>query len=168
MPSTMDMILTEMLKMWKVTDWHTEDRPWSIDHSISWPGAFAPGELTTEDLQDGCCGGHCGYHNKMVLAVLNLHITPMPSTKPTYYSGADEVWRFSRWPPWGPLRYRNRTIFAILNLYVLQCLPSSLSSICITVWEEMLFEEFQDGCRNGTNLAVLNLHVSLMPRTESA
>ena len=43
----------------------------------------------------------------------------------------------------------------------LQCLPSGLDWICITVWEEMLFEEFQDSCHgshlecwNGTNLAV--------------
>ena len=46
----------------------------------------------------------------------------------------------------------------------LRCLPSSLGSICIAVWEEMPFEEFQNGCcgshlvcQNGTNLAVLNL-----------
>ena len=53
------------------------------------------------------------------------------------------------------------------------CLPSSLCSICIMIWEEMSFEEFQDGshgghfgCQNGTNLAVLNLHVSPMPPTK--
>ena len=23
-------------------------------------------KLTIEDLQDGCCGGHHGYHNKML------------------------------------------------------------------------------------------------------
>ena len=52
----------------------------------------------------------------------------------------------------------------------LRCLPTSLGSIRNTVWEEMSFEEFQDGphgshlgCWNGTNLAVPNLHVSLMP-----
>ena len=36
-------------------------------------------------------------------------------------------------------------------------------SLGITVWEEMSFDEFQDGrlkCRNGMNLAVLILHVS--------
>ena len=44
----------------------------------------------------------------------------------------------------------------------LQCLPSSLGSICITVWGEISFEEFKDGprgghlgCQNRTNLAVL-------------
>ena len=73
---------------------------------------------------------------------------------------------------WGHLRYWTRTILAILNLS-LRCLPSSLGSFCITVWEEMPFEEFQDGphdshlgCRNGTNLAVLNLLVSPVPLTK--
>ena len=55
----------------------------------------------------------------------------------------------------------------------LRCLPSNLGSIRITVWEEISFEEFQEdlhgghlGCRNGKNLAVLNLHVSKMPPTK--
>ena len=58
----------------------------------------------------------------------------------------------------------------------LLCLPSSLGSNRSTVWEEMSFEEFQDGphgghlgclgCRNRTNLAFLNLHVSPMPPTK--
>ena len=55
----------------------------------------------------------------------------------------------------------------------LRCLPSNLGSIPITVWEEIAFEEFQDsphgshiGCQNGTNLPVLNLHVSPMPPTK--
>ena len=46
----------------------------------------------------------------------------------------------------------------------LQCLPSSFGSIQFTVWEEMSFEEFQDGrhgghlsYRNRTVLAILNL-----------
>ena len=41
------------------------------------------------------------------------------------------------------------------------------------VWEEMLFEVFQDsgpgghlGYRNGTIVAILNLHVATMPPTE--
>ena len=53
----------------------------------------------------------------------------------------------------------------------LRCLPSGLGSIPFTVWEQMFFEEFQDGPhgshfwrRNGTNLAVLNLYVSMSPK----
>ena len=34
------------------------------------------------------------------------------------HTGAEEVWRLSRWPPWGHLRYWTRTILAILNLCV--------------------------------------------------
>ena len=48
-------------------------------HKLAW--SKAPGELTIEDLQGGCCGGHSEYYNKMVLAILNLHVTPMPPTK---------------------------------------------------------------------------------------
>ena len=62
-------------------------------HKLAW--SKAPSALTIEDLEDGCCGGHRGYHNKMVLAILNLHVAPMPPTKfwlnLTYHSGADEV-----------------------------------------------------------------------------
>ena len=47
---------------------------------------------------------------------------------------------------------------------LLWCLPSSFSSIQFMVWEEMLFEEFQDGShlwyRIRTILTILNLHVS--------
>ena len=42
------------------------DGPWSTGHGISWPGAMAPGELTIEDLKDGCCGGRNGYRYKVV------------------------------------------------------------------------------------------------------
>ena len=59
---------------------------------------------------------------KMVLAIVNLHVVLMPPTKfwlnLTYHMGADEVWRFSRWPQGGHLRYLTRNILAILNFYV--------------------------------------------------
>ena len=32
-----------------------------LQHKLAW--SKAPGELTIEDLQDGCCGGHRGQHN---------------------------------------------------------------------------------------------------------
>ena len=119
----MDTILTEMSKMRKVTDWHTDEGQTMVNRpqcKLAWHKA--PGELTTKELQDGCCVGHHGYHNKMVLAILNLHVSTLPPTKfwlnLTCYSGADKVWRFSRWPLWGHLIYRNRMILAILNLHV--------------------------------------------------
>ena len=52
----------------------------------------------------------------------------------------------------------------------LWCFPSSIGSIRLTVWEEMLFEEFQDGHHggnlgywNGMILAMFNLYVTPMP-----
>ena len=64
----------------------------------------------------------------------------------------------------GHLGYWNGTILATL------CFPSSFGSIKLTVWEEMSFEEFQDGphgnhlgYRNRTVLAILNLYVTPMP-----
>ena len=57
-----------------------------------------------EDFQDGCHGGHLGYQNETISAILNLHVAPMPFTKfplyQTYCLGADNNWRISRWPWW--------------------------------------------------------------------
>ena len=86
--------------------------PW---HRLPW--SKAQGELTI-DLQDGCCA---------FFAILNLHVAPMPPTKfwlnLTYHSGADNVWKFSRWPD----DHLGAT--------------SDNISIQIKVWE-MSFEEF--------------------------
>ena len=77
--------------------------------------------------------------------------------------GGDVVWRIYG----GHLGYRNGMILAILNLLFLRCIPSGFSLIQLKVWEEMSFEEFQNGClgghlgyRNGTILAILNLCVA--------
>ena len=157
----------KLLKDIMMRDW-----PWSTDHGINWPGAKAPGELTIEDLQDGCCGSHRGYSSKMFLAILNLHCTPCHPNVSIWLT----IWEqmkfenFQDGHPGGHLRYQTRTILAILKSLSLWCLPSSLGSIRITVWEEMSFEEFEDGphschlgCWNGTSLAVLNLHVECLP-----
>ena len=49
----------------------------------------------------------------------------------------------------------------------LRCLPPSFTSTWLTVWEEMWFEEFQDGSHlghwNNWTLAILNFHNTLMP-----
>ena len=65
------------------------------------------------------------------------------------------------------LGYWNRTILAILNLYVAPMSPIKFPLNLIKVWEEMPFEEFQDGrhdghlgYRNRTILAILNLCLS--------
>ena len=60
-------------------------------HKLIW--SKTPGELTIDHFQDGCCGSYRGYRNKMVLAILNLHVPAMPPTKfwLRHHSGADEV-----------------------------------------------------------------------------
>ena len=143
-------------------------------------------EISFEEFQYGCHGGHLGYQNGTILAILNLYVAPMPPIKfwltrnyglgwrpswisernyfwlsRTYGLGGDVVWRISRWRHCGHLGYRNGTILAILISVLLWCLPSSFGSIRLTIWEEMSFEEFQDCChylgyRNGTILAIFN------------
>ena len=70
-------------KCWKCemlpTDIRMADGSWTTDHGTSWPGAKAPGELTIEGLQDGCCGRHRGYCNKMVLAIIWISMLPQCS-----------------------------------------------------------------------------------------
>ena len=135
-------------------------------------------QTTTEDFQDGHLGGHLGYLNNMILAVLNLHVAPIPPTKfwltPTYNSSADVVWGFSRLPLWCHIGYQNRTILAILNLYVASMPPLKFPlHPTYGLGGDITFEEFQDshldshlGYRNWTILAILNLHVSPMPCTK--
>ena len=53
--------------------------------------------------QDGHHGGHLGYRNGTILAILNLYVAPMSPIKfqlnLTYSLRGDVVWRISRWPP---------------------------------------------------------------------
>ena len=84
------------------------------------------------------------------LAFLNLHVTPMPPIKfkpnLTYHLREDVVWRISRWPPWWPSWKLEKQFWISITP---QCLPSSLRSIGLTVWEQMWFEDFQDDCHGG-------------------
>ena len=82
----------------------------------------------------------------MILAILNLHVAPMPPT----------VWALSD---------------LVGHSESLCCFHAShqVSAQSDTVWE-MSFEEFQDGrhgsypgYQNGTILAILNLYVAPMP-----
>ena len=98
------------------------DRPWSTDYGIhvSWQlkifkmaAVAAIVDIVTKwfsNSESPCCpnasqpGGNLGCWNGTNLAVLNLHVSPMPPTKfqlnLTYLSGADVISRFSRWPSW--------------------------------------------------------------------
>ena len=71
-------------------------------------------------------------------------------------------------PRWGGSNKYPQSMFWI-SMPLKSC-PSSFGSIQLMVWEEMSFEEFQDGHHGGhlgyqnrTNLAILNLYVAPMP-----
>ena len=52
--------------MRKVTDGHTDEGQTIVNspqYKLTW--SKAQGELTKEDLQNGCCGGLSGYHDKI-------------------------------------------------------------------------------------------------------
>ena len=101
-------------------------------------------ETSFEEFTDGCHGGHLGYQNQMSNSESLCHSDAFHQV-----SAQSDLW------------FRRRC-----RLKNSKCLPSSFSSIQLTVWEEM-FEEFQDGhhlgYQNGTILAILNNCVTVMP-----
>ena len=62
-------------------------------------------QTTNEDFQEGRSGSHLGYHNKMILAIMNLHVAYLPFRSRYGLKILN-------------LGCHNRTILAILNLYV--------------------------------------------------
>ena len=90
------------------------------------PSSFRPIQLTVweemsfEEFKYGCHGGHLGYQNGTILAILNLYVAPMRPIK--FGSIGPTVWEemsFEQFlEPGGHLGYRNGTILAILNLCV--------------------------------------------------
>ena len=114
---------------WRTYNWRTYHGQQTTAY-INWSRAKASEELTIEDLQVGCCGGHHVYHNKMVLAILNLHVGPMPPIMfPLNPTSIQEQMRFENFQDGhlgGHLRYQNRIILAILNLYVAPMPPFKL------------------------------------------
>ena len=121
-----------------------------------------------EEFQDG---GHLGYRNGTILAILNLYNALMSPVKfklnLTCGLGGDVIRRISRWPPWQLSWILEWNNFS--NCVSLWCCPSSFGSIQLKFWEEMSFEEFQYGhygshlYRNRMILAILNLYVAPMP-----
>ena len=78
---------------------------WCLSSSFDWIPLTVWEEMSFEEFQDGRHGGHLGYQNGMILAILNLYVTVMPPIKfqlNRTYSLGDVVWRISRWPPWRP------------------------------------------------------------------
>ena len=89
----------------------------------------------------------------MILAILNLHVAPMPPTKfglnLTKGSGAVVVSIFSRWPPSQPSWIaKPNDLSNSESIVLLQCLPSSFGSIQLKVWEDTSFKEFRLGYQN--------------------
>ena len=73
--------------------------------------------MSFEKFHDGRRGGHIGYRNETILAILNIYVTLMLPLKfrlnPTYGLRGDVVWRISRWSG-GHLGYRNGAILVML------------------------------------------------------
>ena len=109
------------------------------------------------------------YRNRTILAILNLYVAPMPPINVEFnphYSLRDIVWRISRWLPWPPSWMSEWNELGSSESP--HCLPPSFSLIWLTVRKQMSFQDFQDGHHgahggywNGTNLAILNFHVTL-------
>ena len=89
--------------------WCLQSRFSSIWHTVSEVMSF-------EYFQDDRYGGHLVYQNEMILAILILHVAPMPSTRfslnLTLGSGADVLSRCSSWPPRQPTWIAKRNMFS--------------------------------------------------------
>ena len=119
--------------------------------------------MSFRDFQTDHHGGHLGSCKWTNLAILNLHITPMPPTtlglNPTCCLGADVVWRFSRWPQWWPSLILEQNSFS--NSESLCCSNAShqVSAQCYLQFGQgmvgMSFKDFQDG-RHGGHLQYQN------------
>ena len=116
--------------------------------------------LSLEQFQDGPNGSHLKYQNRMILAILNFYNALMPPIKfwLNLTNGlGDVVLGISRWPPWWPSWILEWNDFS--NSESLYCSDvSSFGSIRLTVWEELSFEEFQDG-RLPLSLSTIQLMV---------
>ena len=71
---------------------------------VNWP--FGSGEEAKIDFQGGRHGSHLGFLIGTILAIFEVHVTPMLSTKFevswSFRSGEGSKNRFSRWPPLQP------------------------------------------------------------------
>ena len=77
-------------------------------------------EMSFEEFKDGRPGGHLGYLNGPILAILNLNVSPLPPSK---------FWLNPTYPSWGchlkiHLGYRNGTMLAVLNFHIAPMPPT--------------------------------------------
>ena len=145
-----------------------------LPSSLGWISIKVWDERSLEIFQDCHHGSHLECRNGMNLAVLNLHVSPMPLIKfqlnPTYCSWAYIVLGFSSWPPWQPSWILEQTNLAILNLHVTQMPPTKFGLNLTLLGSRHGLKIFDDGHRGGhlgdqkeTILAILNLYVALKP-----
>ena len=172
MAAIMDTILIEMSKVWKHTDKGSTmvNRPW---HKLTW--STAPGELTIEGLQKAAVAATVDIVSKCF----------SNSESPCHPNAYHQVLAQSDLPfgsRWG-------LIFKMATLGSTQISDqnnfSNSESLCHSdasnqVWSQSplwfgrrcVLKNFKmapwqpSWCRNGTNLAVLNLHVSPVPPTK--
>ena len=144
-------------------------------------------EMSFEEFQDGRHGSYLGYRNITILAILNLICCSVASDQVS----AQYDLRFGRRSRLN--NFKMAAMGAILDIQqndfrnsvsLCHCddapppppppppppQPTThqvFGSNWLIVWEEMSFEEFQDGghlgYRNRTILAIQNLHVATMP-----
>ena len=72
--------------------------------------------MSFEEFQDSHHGGHLGYQNGKILAILNLCLTVMPPIK--FQLVVWEDMSFEEFQDGGHLGYLNGKILAIMNLCV--------------------------------------------------
>ena len=101
-------------------------------------------EVSFEEFQDDCHGGHPEYWNRKILAILNPYVAPMPPIKCqlnlTSTLAGDAIWRILRWLPWRPSWISEGNNLANLSLCV-TVMPPIKVWLNLTVWE-MSFDEF--------------------------
>ena len=126
-------------------------------------------EMSFEEFQDGLRGGHLGYRNGTILAILNLYVTVMPPFKfrlnPTYGLG-DVLWRISRWPPnwiseWNDFSNSESLCRSDASHQVSAQSDEWFGRRCRL--KNFKMAAMAARYRNGTILAILNLHVATMP-----
>ena len=107
-----------------------------------WPHGYQL-RLPLAIFESACCLDW----NKMVLAILNLHNTPMPPIKcqlnSTYCLG-NVVWTISRWLTWRPSWISERNNFSKTES---ECRPNAshqFSAQSDIVREQIWFEDYQD------------------------
>ena len=123
-------------------------------------------------FQDGRPGSHLGYRNGMILAILNLCVTVMPSIKfQLNWTGFKRrcYLKISRWLPWQPYWISERNDFSNFESLCHCDASHRFSSIGQGLRGDVIWR-FQDGrpgshlgYRNGMILAILNLCVTVMP-----